>query len=322
MPSSRVMITASSVDPKPSITLHPKRRANSSMSRSLASLPNATRNVLSASSGCSGVAKHIGERLADVVQVRRAVPSHVGQEAARRELRRHHRRPAPDRHGPAGDDGVGVEERHREVADVVGRHREPLDQVEPGEQHHQVRHLHGLRLAAGAGGEDHHQRVHRLHLAVRRQLACTGEQGRPLGARRVEHAYAVEVEAIEERPVLGVGDQQLALRPSYVGDQTVAASRGVDAAQHVAAEPRSRHRPQHVGGVAEQRADVEGPLRVGQGDQRGRLGGGLGQVLAPGPGAVFPTHTDRVVVGPLAQQLLDGLRHQLNARFTWPSRSG
>ena len=57
MPGARVMMIASSVEPKPSITSLSKRRANSSMSRSLASLPNATRSGLSASSGRSGVAR-------------------------------------------------------------------------------------------------------------------------------------------------------------------------------------------------------------------------------------------------------------------------
>ncbi len=56
MSSVRVMITAVSVDPKPSQTVHPNRRPNSAMSRSDASLPNATRSGLSASSGRSGVA--------------------------------------------------------------------------------------------------------------------------------------------------------------------------------------------------------------------------------------------------------------------------
>ncbi len=55
--SGRVMITAVSVEPKPSHTVQPNRRPNSSMSRSAASLPNATRNGLSWSSGCSAVAR-------------------------------------------------------------------------------------------------------------------------------------------------------------------------------------------------------------------------------------------------------------------------
>ena len=44
-------------------------------------------------------------------------------------------------------------------------------------------------------------------------------------------------------------------------------------------------------------------------DERGGLGAGLGDVLAPGPGAVAVLHRDRVLVGPLAKQLLEGVRH-------------
>jgi hypothetical protein len=47
VPGSRVMMIASSVDPNPSNTVQPKRRENSSMSRSVASLPYATRCGLS-----------------------------------------------------------------------------------------------------------------------------------------------------------------------------------------------------------------------------------------------------------------------------------
>lgn len=47
VPGSRVMMIASSVEPKPSQTVQPKRRENSSMSRSVASLPKATRRGLS-----------------------------------------------------------------------------------------------------------------------------------------------------------------------------------------------------------------------------------------------------------------------------------
>ena len=54
-PSSRITTTANSLDPKLSTTRQPNRRANSSTSRSVASLPKAARSVLSASSGFSAV---------------------------------------------------------------------------------------------------------------------------------------------------------------------------------------------------------------------------------------------------------------------------
>jgi hypothetical protein len=55
VPSTREMITAFSVEPKPSRTSQPNRVANAAMSFSLASLPNASRSGLSASSSRSGV---------------------------------------------------------------------------------------------------------------------------------------------------------------------------------------------------------------------------------------------------------------------------
>jgi hypothetical protein len=54
-PSSRMTTTANSLEPKLSTTRQPNRRANSSTSGSVASLPNAARSVFSASSGFSGV---------------------------------------------------------------------------------------------------------------------------------------------------------------------------------------------------------------------------------------------------------------------------
>ena len=48
-------------------------------------------------------------------------------------------------------------------------------------------------------------------------------------------------------------------------------------------------------------------VRVGERDHRGGLVGRLGEVLAPGPGPVAVPQPDVVVLGALAQQLLDGL---------------
>ena len=87
------MMTAFSVDPKPSHTVQSNRRPNSSMSRSLASLPNATRNGLSRVVGLFGGGQDVGQRLADVVHVGRAVAPDVGQEPRRGELRRAPSRP-------------------------------------------------------------------------------------------------------------------------------------------------------------------------------------------------------------------------------------
>ncbi|SKS64923.1 Uncharacterised protein [Mycobacteroides abscessus subsp. abscessus] len=56
VPSSRVMMTAFSVEPNPSYTVTSNRLANSAISDSEASFPNATRSGLAASSACSAVA--------------------------------------------------------------------------------------------------------------------------------------------------------------------------------------------------------------------------------------------------------------------------
>ena len=123
-----------------------------------------------------GRGQHQGQRLADVVHVGRAVAPDVGEEPRRRELRRRHRRAAAGRHRPARRDAVGVKQRHRQVADVVGRDVELRDQAGPAHHRHSVGERHGLRVAAGARREDHHERVVRADFAVRdqRRRGCDG----------------------------------------------------------------------------------------------------------------------------------------------------
>ena len=55
--SVRVMMIASSVEPYASLTVQPKRSAKAGMSLAAASLPKATRRVVSASSGRGGVSR-------------------------------------------------------------------------------------------------------------------------------------------------------------------------------------------------------------------------------------------------------------------------
>ena len=80
-------------------------------------------------------------------------------------------------------------------------------------------------------------------------------------------------------------------------EQGLAAARGVDAAEHVAAQGGRGHGAQHLGGVAEQDADVERSLGVGLADQRGSLGGRLVEVLGGQP---YPVLDDRVTLTKLA----------------------
>ena len=139
--------------------------------------------------GLLGRGQDVGQRLADVVHVRRAVVPDVVEEPGRREPRRHDRRAAARRDRPAGDDRVGVEQRHRDVADVVAGEREPVDQVGAREQREDVRDLDGLGLAAGARGEDHHERVHRADLGVRHERPGGGDLLGPLGRVHVDDPH-------------------------------------------------------------------------------------------------------------------------------------
>ena len=283
MPGSRVMMTAFSVEPKPSHTVQSNRRWNSSISRSLASLPNAMRSGLSCVVGLFGRGQNVGERLADIVHIGGAVAADVVEEVRRRELRRRHRRAVGHRHAPARYQRVGVEQRHRQVAGVVLGDLELLDEGLAGHQHHEMRHPHGFRVAARPGGEDQHVGVHRLDLAVRRQLTGGLDHPRPVVGRGVQDLHTVEVEAVEQRPMFGVGHHDLAVGPSDVGGQRLAPASGVDPAEHVAAEGGRRHLVQEFRGVTHQHADVQRPIVVGQRQQRGGAGRRVAQVLTPRP---------------------------------------
>ena len=279
------------------------------MSRSVASLPNAQRSGLSPSSGRLGRRQHVRQRLADVVHVGGAVATDVGEEARRRELRRHHRRARDGGWRPPADHGVGMEQRHREVAGVVGGQFEPVDQRFPGEQHHQVGHLDGLGLSAGSRREDHHERVVGTDFAVRGRRWLAGKQLRPFGPRGVEHGDTGKVEPVEQGPVFGVGQQELTVDFGDVTRQRLPATGGVDAAQHVAAQRSSRQRSQHLGGIAQQDADMQRAVTVCRPDQRGGLRLRRGDMFAPCPAAVAVFDRHGVLLGALAKQLLERVCH-------------
>ena len=91
-------------------------------------------------------------------------------------------RRAADRHRPAGHDRVGVEQRHRQVAGVVGPEPEPLGQHPPGERDLAVGAAHRLGFAAGARREDQHEQVVGIggRRTIDRRAAVRGEFGGPL----------------------------------------------------------------------------------------------------------------------------------------------
>src|SRR5690606_8214480 len=88
--------------------------------------------------GLLGGGQDVGQRLADVVHVGGTVPADVVQEPGRRERRGRHRGAGAHSDAPAGVDGVGVEQRHGQVAGVGTAQLIPVDQGGPGEQHGRV----------------------------------------------------------------------------------------------------------------------------------------------------------------------------------------
>ena len=126
------------------------------------------------------------------------------------------------------------------------------------------------------------------------------------GAVDVKHGHTTQVQTVEQRQVLGVDEQQLAVGPADVGCQPLAAARGVDPAQHVPAERGRRHRSQHRRGIPQQRTDMQRTVGRHQADQGRSLRRCLGEVLAPGPLPVAVQHRDGVVFHARAQQLLNG----------------
>jgi hypothetical protein len=104
-----------------------------------------------------------------------------------------------------------------------------------------------------------------------------------------------------------VGDDDLAVGTADVAGERVTAAGVVDATHHVSTQAGGGHRGEHVGGVAQQHADVQRPRRVGNADQRRGLGGCLSEMLTPRPGASLVLHRNAVAVGTFPQQLLNCL---------------
>ena len=264
--------------------------------------------------GPLGAGEDVGQRFSHVVQVGDAVGAHVVDEPRRGELGGGHRRAGIQGHRPPRQHSVGMEQRHRQVADVVADQFEAGGQRRAGEQHHRVHDLDGFRVAAGPGGEDQHERVGGRDLAVWSQFALRGSgQALPVRAAHEQHPHARQLQPVEQVDVLGVGEQDLAVGARDVARQRGAAAGVVDAADDVPAEPGRGHCGEHVRGVAQQNTDVQRAIGIGDADQCGCLAGGLVEVLAPRPGLCAPFHRDPVgdlvVVAQFSQQLLNGFRH-------------
>ncbi len=212
-----------------------------------------------------------------------------------------------------------MEQRHGQVADVLRRDGEPLHQGHAREEHGHVSHLHSLRVAAGAGREDHHEGVQWLDLAMRDQRRRRGEQVAPLRGVDVEHPHPGQVQALEQRAVRGVDQQDLAVGVQDVAPQRRTAPGVVDAAQHVTAQTGRGHRGEHFRRVAQQRADVRGPSRVHRGQQRRGLRLGRVEVFPPAPLPVAVAHRGAGLGAAGPQQLLNGLERRRTLRH-WSHR--
>ena len=104
------------------------------------------------------------ERLAHVVQERHAVLQHVLLEGAGAELPLEHEAPAHDELGKDADvPGIGVEERHGDVAAVVPVELDRRLDHEARSHELDMRAGHALRHAGGAGGIDDDHRAEIVH---------------------------------------------------------------------------------------------------------------------------------------------------------------
>jgi hypothetical protein len=203
-----------------------------------------------------------------------------------------------------------VEQRHRQVADVGSVKAVPLDQRAPGEQDHRVGHLDSLRLTAGARGEDHHERVVGTDLAMRYQCGRGGDAPSPFVGAHVEDGDAGQVEVVEQVPLVGSGEHELAVDAGDVAGQGFAAASGVEAAQDVSPKARRGQGSQHVRGVAHEDTDVQRPRGIRGGDDGGGLCLRRRNVLSPRPRQVSVLDGDRVEVSAGSKQLLECVRHR------------
>ncbi|BDH59349.1 hypothetical protein MTP03_42880 [Tsukamurella sp. PLM1] len=87
---------------------------------------------------------------------------------------------------------------------------------------------HGLRFAAGAGGEDEGEQAVRGHLGTRERGArvCAEERGPPRTVE-VDHGYA-EVEAVDQRRVPALREHDPAVGERGVPGEGLAAAGGIE----------------------------------------------------------------------------------------------
>ena len=224
--------------------------------------------------GSFGGRQDVGQRRAHVVGEGAAVAAHVLQPARRGEaaaLRDRALREQGDR--PRHHHGVGVEQRHRAVDAVLGAHPEPLGEHPARHRDFGLGDAHGLGVAAGAGGEHQRHQVVGARGHVRRGgqrgAGVAGEQRRPL--RRVDREHRdAGVEAVEERGVVGVGEDDRAVGERGVAQEGLAAPRGVEAGHDQLGAGRRAEQVEVLRAAGHEQADVGVGGRAGTTRRRRR----------------------------------------------------
>ncbi len=256
--------------------------------------------------GLLGGGEHVGERLAHVVHVRRAVAAYVGDEPARGELLRQRHAAAGRECGtPSRHHRVGVEQRHRDVEDVVGPEPEALEQVGAREGDLLVGDPHGLGVAARARGEDQHEQRVGIRSSVR---WCSGRLLHRLLPRRLvadHQAYVAEVDALDQGQQTAVRHDHLAVRLADVGQQRLASARGVQPDRDVRSQSGGAELEGHLRGVVHQQPDVARPVGWQQCVQGVRATGTGSDVLPPGPALVTGQQRGPVVLRARQQRVPD-----------------
>jgi hypothetical protein len=202
-----------------------------------------------------------------------------------------------------------MEQRHREITDVVGGQSKPLDQAGPAHDAHRVSEPDCLRITAGTGGEDDH---HRFDAADLHGHQWFRDRHRVLkgGTVDIKDPHPGHCETVEQAAVLRIDKQDLTVGSADVGHQTLPAPGGIDTAQDVPAQRRRCHGTQHRRRVAQQHTDMQRTVASHQPKQKRGLRGCLSEMLAPRPRPVAVRHRDTVVCHAGPQQLLDGFeRH-------------
>ena len=187
--------------------------------------------------GVLGLGEQVAERLAGVVEVRGAVVPDVGQPARRGELAgQPDARAVHDRRRPADLHRVRVEERHADVADVVGAEVHDDAHAIAGDEQTALRADHGLRRVRRPARED--QRPDRVDRRLEAGVGGVVPRERGLEGRTdLEHRREVTGDRGQQLLVLRLGDDQPAVGVLDVAQQVLAPP-GVVEADHRRARQR------------------------------------------------------------------------------------